>query len=91
VTGGDVDVINLSTMTDERPSPGFPDPLSPLLAVIVQGALESLESGEINAEGAILQAAVQAWFEGHIEGEECSGCDARSDGEDQDDLRRYPS
>jgi hypothetical protein len=39
-------------MTDERPSAGFPDPLSPLLGVIVQGAVDSFESGEINAEGA---------------------------------------
>jgi hypothetical protein len=44
-------------MTVDRPSPGFPDPLSPLLALIVQGALENLDSGETNAEGAILQAA----------------------------------
>jgi hypothetical protein len=78
-------------MTDERPAPGFPDPLSPLLSVIVRGALDSLESGDVNAEGAILQAAVQAWFEGHIEGEDCSGCDPRSDGKDRDHLRKYPS
>jgi hypothetical protein len=68
-------------MTDERPSPGFPDPLSALLAVIVQGALDGIESGEANAEGAILQAAVQAWFEGHIEGEDCSGCDRQAEGD----------
>ena len=78
-------------MTDERPAPGFPDPLSPLLAVIVQGSLGALNSGELDAEGAILQAAVQAWFEGHIEGEECSGCDPRPNDAAQNHLRKYPS
>jgi hypothetical protein len=78
-------------MTDERPAPGFPDPLSPILAVIVQGALDGLNSGEMDAEGAILQAAVQAWFEGHIEGEECSGCHQDSAGDHLDHLRGYSS
>ena len=78
-------------MTDERPFPEFPDPLSPLLSVIVRGALENVESGEMNVEGAILQAAVQAWFEGHIEGEECDGRHQHSGGEDLDRFRRYPS
>jgi hypothetical protein len=57
-------------MTEEIPSFAFPDPMSPLLALIVRGALESYQSGEIDIEGAMLHAAVQGWYEGHIEGEE---------------------
>jgi hypothetical protein len=69
-TGSDrcnIQVINLSTMTEERPSPPFPDPMGPLLALIVRGALESDQSGEIDIEGAILHAAVIGWYEGHVE------------------------
>jgi hypothetical protein len=57
-------------MTEEKPSSAYPDPLSPLLALIVRGALESYQSGEVDIEGAILHAAVNGWYEGHIEGEE---------------------
>ena len=57
-------------MTEEIPSFAFPDPMSPLLALIVRGALESYQSGEIDIEGAMLHAAVHGWYEVHIEGEE---------------------
>jgi hypothetical protein len=57
-------------MTEKKPSPAFPDPMSPLLALIVRGALEAYQSGEIDIEGAMLHAAVHGWYEVHIEGEE---------------------
>ena len=41
--------------------------MGPLLALIVRGALESDQSGEIDIEGAILHAAVIGWYEGHVE------------------------
>jgi len=44
-------------MSDEKPSPAYPDPMSPLLALIVRGALEAHQSGEIDIEGAILRAS----------------------------------
>jgi hypothetical protein len=75
-------------MTDESPSSAYPDPLSPLLALIVRGALESYQSGEVDIEGAILHAAVNGWYEGHIEGEECGACQKSNDNRTQ--LRRYP-
>ena len=56
-------------MNEERPSSAYPDPLSPLIALIVRGALEAYQSGEIDVEGAILHAAVNGWYEGHIEGD----------------------
>jgi hypothetical protein len=76
-------------MTGEKPSSAHPDPLSPLLALIIQGALESYQTGESDVEGAILHAAVNAWYEGHIEGEECPGCSKDPDVENRQDLRRY--
>ena len=60
------------------PSPPFPNPDSRLLRLIITNAINSMRSGETNAEGAILHAAVHAWYEGHIEGEDaCPGCDFR--------------
>jgi hypothetical protein len=61
-------------MTKATESSPFPGPLSSLLALIVRGALESYQSGEVDIEGAILHAAVHGWYEGHIKGEECEGC-----------------
>jgi hypothetical protein len=52
----------------------FPDPVSPLLALIARDALEGYQSGEIDIGGAILHAVVNGWYESHIEGEECGGC-----------------
>jgi hypothetical protein len=78
-------------MNEEKPSSAYPDPLSPLLALIVRGALEAYESNEVDVEGAILNAAVNGWYEGHIEGEECGGC-SQSDDVDEvtKHLRKYP-
>jgi hypothetical protein len=58
-------------MTEEKPSSAHPDPMSPLLALIVRGALKDYQSGEVDIEGVILHAAVNGWYEGDIEGEEC--------------------
>jgi hypothetical protein len=77
-------------MTEEKSSPAFPDPMSPLLALIVRGALEGYQSGEVDVEGAILHAAVNGWYEGHIEGEECAGCPKHPDHEGRSFLRQYP-
>jgi hypothetical protein len=77
-------------MTEEKPSSAYPDPMSPLLALIVRGALEGYQSGEVDVEGAILHAAVNGWYEGHIEGEECGGCPKNPDDEDRKYLRQYP-
>lgn len=65
-------------MTDELPSPPFPARDSPILAMIVQNAMTALESGEATVEQAIVHAAVHAWYEGHVQGEDaCPGCDYR--------------
>jgi hypothetical protein len=77
-------------MTEEKPSSPFPDSMSPLLALIVRGALETYESGETDVEGAILNAAVNGWYEGHIEGEECEGCSRNPDDDERKNLRQYP-
>jgi hypothetical protein len=60
-------------MSEEKLSPAYPDPISPLLALIVRGALEAHQSGEIDIEGAILNAAVNGWYEDHIGGDVCGG------------------
>jgi hypothetical protein len=77
-------------MTRETSSSAFPDPMSPQLALIVRGAFESNQAGEVDIEGAILNAAVNGWFEGHFEGEQCEGRSQDSTGEDRSHLRRYP-
>jgi hypothetical protein len=48
-----------------------------------------LGGGEEAARAAILQAAVHAWMEGHIEGEDlCPGCSFRGDTELREKIRR---
>ena len=64
--------------------------MSLLLALIVRGALEGYQSGEVDVEGAILHAAVNGWYEGHIEGEERGGCPKNADNEVREQLRQYP-
>lgn len=60
------------------PSPPFPSPDDAVLRVIVGNAITAVESGETDVRGAILHAAVHAWYEGHIQGEDsCPGCDFR--------------
>ena len=67
-----------ASMSEEMPSPPFPDPGSPVLQLIVTRAIEAMRSGEATAEEAILHAAVHGWYEGHIQGEDaCPGCDYR--------------
>jgi hypothetical protein len=62
----------------EMPHPPFPDPDSAVLGPVVRNAIDALRSGEVTAEQAVLPAAVHAWYEGHIEGEDvCPGCDYR--------------
>src|SRR5712691_6356360 len=58
-------------MADELPSPPFPDPDSPVLKLIVDEAYRAYETGEAGVGVAIIHAAVNAWLEGHLEGEEC--------------------
>jgi len=60
------------------PHPPFPNPDSEILKLIVNNAIAAMLSREVDAEGAILHAAMHAWYEGHIEGEDvCPGCDFR--------------
>jgi len=60
------------------PHPPFPNPDSEILKLLVNNAIAAMLSREVDAEGAILHAAVHAWYEGHIEGEDvCPGCDFR--------------
>ena len=40
-------------MTQEKPSSAYPDPMSPLLALIVRGALEAYQSALSKAQGTI--------------------------------------
>jgi hypothetical protein len=65
-------------MSEEMPSPPFPDPGSQVLQLIVTRAIEAMRSGEATAEEAILHAAVHGWYEGHVQGEDaCPGCEFR--------------
>jgi hypothetical protein len=58
----------------------FPDPLSPVLDLVIRSAVDALRRGDAEAEDAIRQAAATAWYEGHIEGEDaCAGCHYRGD------------
>ena len=59
------------------PHPPFPAPDSQILTLIVNNAVGALRSGEVDAEGAILDAAVHAWYEGHVGEDVCRGCDFR--------------
>ncbi len=62
------------------PNPPFPHHNSPMLNVVVENSLNALRSGEADAEAAIIHAAVHAWYEGHVEGEDfCPGCTFRGD------------
>jgi hypothetical protein len=68
-------------MEAERfPSPPFPAPDSPVLRMIIEGAFTAYESGEADVRVAVTHAAVHAWYEGHVQGEDvCPGCDFRGD------------
>jgi hypothetical protein len=58
----------------------FPTLTRKILKLIVNHAVAAMQLGEVDAEGAILHAAVHAWYEGHIEGEDvCPGCHFRGD------------
>jgi hypothetical protein len=69
----------------------FPDPLSPVVDLLVRHVVDAYRRGDVDPEEAIRQAVVTGWFEGHIEGEDaCPGCRYR--GEDPAyaaSLRRY--
>jgi hypothetical protein len=48
--------------------------------VVVENAMVEYESGQVDVKGAIVHAAVHAWFEGHLEGEDsCPGCEHRGE------------
>jgi hypothetical protein len=62
----------------EMPAPPFPAPDNDILSMIVADTLQTFNAGEVDVHGAILMAAVNAWSEGHIEGEDhCAGCEHR--------------
>jgi hypothetical protein len=69
-----------SEEADRFPVPPFPHPDSDILRVVVEHAMAEYESGEVDVKGAIVHAAVHAWFEGHLEGEDsCPGCEHRGE------------
>jgi hypothetical protein len=63
---------------DVLPSPPFPDPENAVLRVIIEHAVAAYQAGQVDVAGAVTHAAVHAWYEGHIQGEDaCPGCDYR--------------
>jgi hypothetical protein len=62
----------------EAPSPPFPNPDSAILDLVIKNAYSAYERGEADVREAIVHAAIYAWYEGHIEGEDgCPGCTYR--------------
>jgi len=62
------------------PSPPFPSPDSDARWLIVQNTMREYEEGVVDVAGAVPQAAVHGWFEGHLEGEDsCPGCHFRGE------------
>jgi hypothetical protein len=53
------------------PVPPYPAPDNRKLSIIIGQAMERVDAGETDVRGAIRHAAVQAWLEGHLEGEAC--------------------
>jgi hypothetical protein len=44
----------------------------------MERVMAAYEAGQVDVSGAILDAAVHAWYEGHIQGEAaCPGCNYR--------------
>jgi hypothetical protein len=50
--------------------PPWPHPDDVRLKVVVDAAVAAYESGETDAHGAILHAAVHGWYEGHLDASE---------------------
>src|SRR5713101_6922934 len=60
------------------PTPPFPAPDNAILRRIIDAARASHTAGTLDLAGAITRAAIHAWFEGHIQGEDaCPGCEFR--------------
>jgi transcriptional regulator with XRE-family HTH domain len=75
---------NGGTRMDKMPKPPFPDPDNVTLKMIFDEASVKLDQG-LDARRVVVDAAVDAWMEGHIEGHDCSG----DEGEPGDpDFRR---
>lgn len=67
-------------IADPFPSPPFPDPDNEILQFIISCALTAHEEGQVDIAGAVTHAAVHAWYEGHIQGEDaCPGCKYRGE------------
>jgi hypothetical protein len=63
----------------ELPKP-YPDKENKFLQALVDAAEDAYNEGQVDLRGALYNAAVTAWYEGHIEGEDhCQGCDYRGD------------
>ena len=83
--------MDRTALPDARSSSPFPDPLSPVLDLLVHHVEEAYERGDLDLHEAIVHAAACGWYEGHIEGEDsCRGCRYRGDdSEYAGNLRRY--
>ena len=73
------------------PATPFPDPLSPVLDLLVRHLVGEVRRTDVPLEDALRLAVMSGWYEGHIEGEDsCPGCRYR--GEDPvyaAAMRRY--
>ncbi len=66
--------------TGSAPATPFPDPLSPVLDLLVRHVVAEVRRSAAPLEDAVRLAVVSGWYEGHIEGEDsCHGCDYRGD------------
>jgi hypothetical protein len=64
-------VINPSAMSEEEPSPAFPETMRSLPDLIMSGALGSCQSGETPIERCACPRRREWTVRGRIEGEEC--------------------
>jgi hypothetical protein len=72
------EVTDAEAGPDPLPMPPFPEPDNEVFRLLVQNALEEYNAGRVTVEQAVLHAAVHAWYEGHIQGEDaCPGCEYR--------------
>ena len=63
---------------DPFPCPPFPDLNNEILRIIMERVMAAYDARQVDVSGAVVDAAVHAWYEGHIQGEDaCPGCNYR--------------